>query len=528
MIRNVFHLDRDYSEDAELLDLTNVMDRTPAQLSGGEQKRAAFLMCVMQRADLYMMDEPTASLNEEYGDKYIQLIERLKEEGKSVLIFTHDESLMDRADCHDAIEEGKLVTLRSGSAGSLPGKKESVKPDDSCIPAYLSKAEKGQKKYIRLISGLLVLCILLCAFFYGYGDIVHKAQESALRKITSDEIVAFKNDPSCALTENGDVFYTMTSEYPLSEEEIAEMASIDHVSSVEWRFDVDVSVYSDYINYAAEGFELHGYIPYELTLYMNDTEKGKVEMQDGYKQCTYLKDHKSEKDIAVDFSNDGIYLSAQLAEYLETELGVSEEDLGSAELEITVDVPVYNSYGRYEGGSDFITIWTPEVERDTLRLPVGGILRESSFGLVDYSAYVLYIERSDLEGLMAEHRKSEGRKVYVSYDYVYGEDDQLYFNELPDGYNMENIARVVEEQVYQPTAFSVFPDAVENIPAITEALEEKGYYSVSSYIENSSVSTGVGSVRKSFLYAAAGLGDAGAAGETSHPDAAEERGEGKG
>lgn len=42
------------------------MDMYPSQLSGGEQKRVAFLLCMAKDVDIYILDEPTSSLNNAY------------------------------------------------------------------------------------------------------------------------------------------------------------------------------------------------------------------------------------------------------------------------------------------------------------------------------------------------------------------------------------------------------------------------------------------------------------------------------
>ena len=51
----------------DLLQLKDSLNKLPDNLSGGEKKRAAFLLCIMRPAELYIFDEPTASLNKEFS-----------------------------------------------------------------------------------------------------------------------------------------------------------------------------------------------------------------------------------------------------------------------------------------------------------------------------------------------------------------------------------------------------------------------------------------------------------------------------
>jgi len=78
----------------ELLSLVNIRDKAnkfPAQLSGGEQQRAAIARALANDPDIILADEPTGNLDEENAIAVFELFKRINiERGVTILIATHD------------------------------------------------------------------------------------------------------------------------------------------------------------------------------------------------------------------------------------------------------------------------------------------------------------------------------------------------------------------------------------------------------------------------------------------------------
>jgi ABC-type lipoprotein export system ATPase subunit len=80
----------------------------PAQLSGGEAQRAAVARVMVKEPDLVLADEPTGSLDGEAEGRVLDLLRRLAESNRAVLLVTHDERVAARADRLWRLEEGRL------------------------------------------------------------------------------------------------------------------------------------------------------------------------------------------------------------------------------------------------------------------------------------------------------------------------------------------------------------------------------------------------------------------------------------
>lgn len=93
----------------ERLGLAGRADHQPRDLSGGEKQRVAIARSLANQPDVVLADEPTANLDAETGREVSQTLCRLGcEEGKAVLIVSHDDRLRDIASRVVSVEDGEL------------------------------------------------------------------------------------------------------------------------------------------------------------------------------------------------------------------------------------------------------------------------------------------------------------------------------------------------------------------------------------------------------------------------------------
>lgn len=98
----------------ELLDRVGLADRFhhyPSQLSGGEQQRVALARAFSNKPSILFADEPTGNLDEETGEKVIQLLFQLNQEaGTTLVIITHDLDLANRTQQILRLKGGKIMS----------------------------------------------------------------------------------------------------------------------------------------------------------------------------------------------------------------------------------------------------------------------------------------------------------------------------------------------------------------------------------------------------------------------------------
>jgi putative ABC transport system ATP-binding protein len=98
------------SELLRSLGLQHRENHFPAQLSGGEQQRVALARALANDPPLFLADEPTGNLDAVNAQKIIDILGMLKQEGKTVIVSTHDERIMKLADQTLCLENGRLAS----------------------------------------------------------------------------------------------------------------------------------------------------------------------------------------------------------------------------------------------------------------------------------------------------------------------------------------------------------------------------------------------------------------------------------
>ncbi len=85
------------------------VNHRPSQLSGGEQQRVAIARALANNPQIILADEPTANLDSKTGHEVIRLLRNIaKEQGKTIIIATHDLRIRDLADRVLWLEDGKI------------------------------------------------------------------------------------------------------------------------------------------------------------------------------------------------------------------------------------------------------------------------------------------------------------------------------------------------------------------------------------------------------------------------------------
>ena len=81
------------NEMMERMGIAELRDMYPAQISGGQKQRTAIARALVGNPKLILADEPTGSLDVRTGDEIMQIFKEINEQGKTIIIVTHDEKI---------------------------------------------------------------------------------------------------------------------------------------------------------------------------------------------------------------------------------------------------------------------------------------------------------------------------------------------------------------------------------------------------------------------------------------------------
>ena len=82
----------------------------PNQLSGGQCQRVAIARAIVGRPTMLLADEPTGALDTKSGNQIMEIFRKLSDEGMTILVITHEQSIADCADKIYYILDGELRT----------------------------------------------------------------------------------------------------------------------------------------------------------------------------------------------------------------------------------------------------------------------------------------------------------------------------------------------------------------------------------------------------------------------------------
>ena len=108
---NVPRAERRIMELADELDLHGFIDRPAGQLSAGQKTRVALAKSLINRPDVLLLDEPTASLDPDMGDMVRTWLERYRDQtGATILLASHNMAEVARL-CSDVVmlKQGRMV-----------------------------------------------------------------------------------------------------------------------------------------------------------------------------------------------------------------------------------------------------------------------------------------------------------------------------------------------------------------------------------------------------------------------------------
>ena len=104
---------RDYRDMEELigplaarLDIENILEKYPYEVSGGQKQRAAVARALITRPQIVLADEPTGALDSKASDRLLRIFARVNKDGQTILMVTHSIQAASRA--------GRVLFIKDG------------------------------------------------------------------------------------------------------------------------------------------------------------------------------------------------------------------------------------------------------------------------------------------------------------------------------------------------------------------------------------------------------------------------------
>lgn len=117
------------------VEMADQADKLPSEVSGGQQQRVAIARALANDPPLLVADEPTGNLDSKTADAVFRLFQRQIDQGKTIVMVTHDQELAKRVTRTILIADGEIVKDGEGphSDSQEPAPAQSVEPEKNIL-----------------------------------------------------------------------------------------------------------------------------------------------------------------------------------------------------------------------------------------------------------------------------------------------------------------------------------------------------------------------------------------------------------
>ena len=222
-------------EVLHLVGLDNIdLSYFPSSLSIGQRKRFLIALAMFKDASIIIIDEPTASLDQENKEIILNLLQNLKKDNKYIIITTHDDFLIEHLDIVYEIENKQLYCHQEIKEVQQDLKIENIK--HKRIKKYFFY--KNQRQWFQFILVMLLGFIMTVSISINISDSILQENQLANGIERANKAEVYTGKMNDAFFGNDGYFIgDQKNNLDISDDELAQIKSIKHVKGV-YPFDV--------------------------------------------------------------------------------------------------------------------------------------------------------------------------------------------------------------------------------------------------------------------------------------------------
>lgn len=473
LTKDLYQITKDESKLIKRLNIKSLLDKFPRQLSGGEKTKIALFLSLLKRPEILILDEPTASLDEENKKIVIDILKNYTYKRKAIVIITtHDQDLIDEADCLYEINNHQLKEIKTKEIDDIDISQLQYQKSFHKLDKYVNKIRKHYKPIYKLMMLLLSMTIGLMVLSYSINNASIIQINNSLNEMINKEIIVYK-----PLTiENSYSFNSF--EYPMTDEEVKIIKETEHIEKVEWRFDYDIDNYN-LINGKKDAYDKYDTIDDNTyTLYDKDKKINSFQEQNSAMYMrTYIDDYDYSHVIGKTWGNEGVYITPELYKRL-----FNGKEIDEPYLEFCMMIPMYDSQSEEIISENETKKYVGNhvcCDYKIVRLPIRGVTVDSYLTHENSTDNQIFIPRSYLQSLIEKQKVEDKVIIYWS-----NQTSKAYYNKKPDHVKIDCI---YNQTKWKPCGYSVFIDDSVYLNQVVKDLISKGFRVESQYINTNDI-----------------------------------------
>jgi putative ABC transport system ATP-binding protein len=136
------------------LGIIDEKNKLPGKMSGGQQQRVAIARALVTNVNIILADEPTGALDQRTGEEVFEILKKINEQGKTIIIVTHDMKIAEKTNRIITIVDGKILSDSKNNNFFLS-------PVDNINNELSDSEKKYLKNKVRILLSIEVVIFVM-------------------------------------------------------------------------------------------------------------------------------------------------------------------------------------------------------------------------------------------------------------------------------------------------------------------------------------------------------------------------------